>query len=161
MNRVIFAILAVMLTISVHAEPIGNRGRPDNRNNHRNDGRNNGGYGHGNNRHWQPPHNGGYYPTHTRPRPPIVILPPVYFPPVYTPPYNPQPNYPQVQIVYCGSVGYQPNLCYTGMRFVRRIDILRQYSHSPCIPGQTALLQGNSVLVTNGCEADFRIEGNY
>lgn len=147
MKRVIFAILAVAVAAATPADA-GDRGR------------HNGG-NHGGNHAYHPGHPGQHPPRpipHPRPRPrPPVFVPPVFIPP----PVYQQPYYPQVRVIHCGSVGYRPSLCYTGLRIVRRIDILRQYSHSPCIPGQTALLQGNSVLVTNGCEADFRVEGNY
>lgn len=143
MKRVFLAILAVLISTSAFADA-NDRGRDHGR--HDQYGRHDGHPGFPNHGHRPDPH------PYPRPRPPVFI-PPVIIPPVVA--------YPQVQIIHCASRSYQPNLCYTGMRYVQRLDIVRQYSNSPCIPGATARLQGNAILVLNGCEADFRVQGNY
>lgn len=109
----------------------------------------------------RPPH---HRPPVVRPRPPRH-RPPVYRPPVYRPPvvvvppiYYPQPHY-TARFITCGSYNYNSNICYTGLRNIRRIDVLRQYSQTPCIFGQTFGIQGNAIHVNRGCSAEFRVEG--
>ncbi len=112
-------------------------------------------------------------PPAVRPRPPVhrppVYRPPVHRPPVYRPPvYRPpvvvvpppvyQPPY-RVQYITCGSYNYHPNSCYTGMRVVQRVNIVRNLSHAPCILGQSFGIQNGSIYVSQGCSAEFRVEG--
>lgn len=74
-----------------------------------------------------------------------------------------------VRIIDCASVGQRPNLCRTGFSNIRRIDVIRQYSRAPCIPGRTFGVRemynygyGPSekfVAVQYGCRATFRVVG--
>jgi hypothetical protein len=62
------------------------------------------------------------------------------------------------QQITCQSRNYQQEVCPTGVT-ITNAWILAQQSRSPCIQGQTWGFQGNSIWVTQGCEADFGFQG--
>lgn len=63
-------------------------------------------------------------------------------------------------VVRCESIDGRSNQCYTGGG---RAELIRQVSSSPCIEGRTWGQRNDSVWVTQGCRADFRISryGGY
>jgi hypothetical protein len=63
------------------------------------------------------------------------------------------------QVVRCNSVGYRTQVCYSGIRSVRSVRLLRQYSNSACIGGATYRATYNGVIVSNGCAGDFLVYG--
>jgi hypothetical protein len=64
------------------------------------------------------------------------------------------------QIVRCKSRGYEPNYCPADARR-SGVYLERQVSKSPCIEGRTWGSDHRGIWVSQGCEADFRVEGRY
>jgi len=63
------------------------------------------------------------------------------------------------QVVTCSSQGYRTQFCFAGLRSVRRVQLLRQYSRSACIGGVTFRNAGNGVVVSDGCAGQFLVYG--
>jgi hypothetical protein len=61
------------------------------------------------------------------------------------------------QVLRCKSRGYEPNYCQADSRR-SGVYIERQISKSPCIEGRTWGSDHRGIWVSQGCEADFRVE---
>lgn len=60
--------------------------------------------------------------------------------------------------IVCESRNYQQQLCPTG-RHISGAWVINQSSSSPCIQGQTWGFQNSDLWVTQGCAAEFGVQG--
>jgi len=66
---------------------------------------------------------------------------------------------PGVTRVTCESRNYQQQYCPTGQQ-ISSAWVIEQRSGAPCIQGQTWGHQGSDIWVTQGCAADFGVQGH-
>ena len=66
---------------------------------------------------------------------------------------------PQQFTMRCESRNYGYNFCASDGRVVSA-NVVRQRSSAPCILGRTWGWQGNGIWVSDGCEADFAVQGS-
>ena len=74
------------------------------------------------------------------------------------PPGGVFPGGPGGTTVTCESRNYQQQFCPTGRR-ISGASVANQRSSAACIQGQTWGYQGSDIWVTNGCAADFNVQG--
>ena len=77
---------------------------------------------------------------------------------VAAPPVVVAPSRPGGMRVTCESQNYQQNFCPTGQQ-ITGAWVIEQRSSAPCIQGQTWGYQNNDLWVTQGCAADFGVQG--
>ena len=65
---------------------------------------------------------------------------------------------PGANRVTCESRNYQQQYCPTGQQ-ITGAWVIEQRSSAPCIQGQTWGYQNNDIWVTQGCAADFGVQG--
>ena len=75
------------------------------------------------------------------------------------PPVVVAPVRPGTQRVSCESRNYQQAICPTGMQ-ITGAWVIEQRSSAPCIQGQTWGFQNSEIWVTQGCAADFGMQGS-
>lgn len=74
--------------------------------------------------------------------------------------YDPYPPASGGQTVRCKSSGYEANYCPANARRTG-VYLQRQISKAPCIEGRTWGNDGRGIWVSQGCEAEFRVEGRF
>ena len=74
------------------------------------------------------------------------------------PPVIVAPGRPGVNRITCESQNYQQQYCPTG-QLITSAWVIEQRSSAPCIQGRTWGYQNNDIWVTQGCAADFGIQG--
>lgn len=77
---------------------------------------------------------------------------------VAAPPVVVVPARPGSMRINCESRDYQQQYCPTGQQIVNAW-VIEQISSAPCIQGRTWGFQNNDIWVTQGCAADFGIQG--
>jgi hypothetical protein len=65
---------------------------------------------------------------------------------------------PGANRITCESRNYQQQYCPTGQQ-ISNAWVIEQRSGAPCIQGQTWGYQNNDIWVTQGCAADFGVQG--
>lgn len=63
------------------------------------------------------------------------------------------------EVLTCSSENYRPATCFTSLRRIHDVVLLRQISRSSCRPGYSYEVRGNAILVRNGCRAMFQVTG--
>ena len=66
---------------------------------------------------------------------------------------------PGTNQVTCESQNYQQQYCPTGQQ-IANAWLIEQRSSAPCIQGRTWGFQGSDIWVTQGCAADFGVQGH-
>ncbi|GFR96278.1 D-galacturonic acid binding lectin [Elysia marginata] len=57
-------------------------------------------------------------------------------------------------ILSCFSVSFKPQRCYVG-EYIKAVTIYRHKSASPCVEGFSYRIEGQELVVFNGCRAEF------
>jgi len=78
---------------------------------------------------------------------------------VAPPPVVVAPMRPSTSRVTCESRNYQQQYCPTGQQ-ITSAWVIEQRSSAPCIQGRSWGFQNNDIWVTEGCAADFGIQGH-
>jgi hypothetical protein len=74
------------------------------------------------------------------------------------PPVVVAPVRPGTGLITCESRNYQQQYCPTGQQ-ITSAWVIQQRSSAPCIQGRSWGFQGGDIWVTEGCAADFGIQG--
>jgi hypothetical protein len=74
----------------------------------------------------------------------------------YHPPSRPPPGDYELPTIICASKDGRPKRCHTDFP-IKRAEVDKRYSDSPCDYGRSWGYDGNEVWVDRGCRARFRL----